>query len=98
MLDEPDCRVTVVGGTLTLSAEDHFELVLDEVTACPTPTAPGEVGESWSGTFSIDGDAVVLHALGDPSVDYRAELHDGRLIVPLGGRHGDVGFARDGSL
>jgi hypothetical protein len=98
VLDEPDCRVTVVGGTLTLGADDHFELVLDEVTVCPTPTAPGEVGESWLGTFNIDGDAVALHALGDPSVDSRAELHDGRLIVPLGSRHGDVGFARDGSL
>jgi hypothetical protein len=90
--DNPGCRITVIGGSLTLGADQRFELLLDEVTVCPTPTEPGEVAELWAGTYSLDGNTVILHAIGDPSVDYRGPLHGGRLTVPLGGRYGTVVF------
>jgi hypothetical protein len=92
VVDAPDCRITVIGGSLTLSQDQRFELLLEEVSVCPTPTEPGELAEGWGGTYSLEGGTVVLHAVGDPSVDYHARFRDGRLVVPLGSRYGDVAF------
>ena len=86
VVDVPDCRITVIGGSLVLGADKRFELLLDEVTVCPTPTGPGEVTEIGQAAYSLDGNVVILRANGDVSVDYRASFRDGRLSVPLGGR------------
>jgi hypothetical protein len=50
--DNRECRITVIGGSLTLSADQHFRLLLDEATVCPTPTEPGEVAQLWVGTYT----------------------------------------------
>ena len=94
ILDEPGCQYTVTGGSLVLEADRRFQLQLDEVTACPNPTGPGEVAELWLGQYHLDGATVVLRAVGDVFVDYRARLRDGRLVVSLGGPYGDVVFER----
>src|SRR5689334_13663784 len=39
IVDQPDCHITVVGGSLSLTADQQFELLLQEDMACPTPTA-----------------------------------------------------------
>jgi hypothetical protein len=95
IVDNPDCRITVTGGSLTITPKQRFVLALQEVMVCPTPTAPGEVAEDWLGTYSLDNEAVILHAVGDPSLDYGATFRSGQLVVPLGARYGDLVFAPD---
>ena len=92
VLDTPECQETVWAGSLRLEPGNDFELQLDLLTVCPTPTGPGEVAVVWWGRYRVDGSTVVLGALGDPSVDYRARFQGNRLVVPLQGRYGDVGF------
>lgn len=93
IVDEPDCRITVVGGSLSLTADQQFELLLQEDEACPTPTAPGQVTELWAGSYGLDGTAVVLHVLGDSPVDIRAPVRTDQVLVPLGSRYGEVAFS-----
>lgn len=92
VLDTPECQETVWAGSLRLEPGDEFELQLDLLTVCPNPTGPGEVAVVWWGRYRVDGSTVVLGAIGDPSVDYRARFRGNRLVVPLQGRYGDVGF------
>jgi hypothetical protein len=92
VVDTPDCQITVIGGTLVLNPDGHFELRLDEVTACPEPTEPGEVAQLWLGEYALDGQRIILTALASETVDLPAEFRGERLMVQLGGRIGMVGF------
>lgn len=92
VLDTPECQETVWAGSLRLEPAGDFELQLDLLTVCPNPTGPGEVAVVWGGQYRIDGSTVVLGAIGDPSVDYRAMFRGNRLVVDLEWRYGEVGF------
>jgi hypothetical protein len=92
IVDAPDCRITVIGGQLELSAEGRFELRLDEVEACPEPTEPGEVAELWLGQYRIDDRQIILTASASETIDIPAEFQGERLIVEMGGRLDVLGF------
>jgi hypothetical protein len=92
IVDAPDCRITVVDGALTLSSDGQFELRLDEVTACPVPTEPGEVAELWLGEYKIDGRQIILTASASETIDISAEFRGVRLNVMMGGRLGLLEF------
>jgi hypothetical protein len=92
VIDAPGCQITVIGGSLVLKPDRRFELWLQEVEACPTPTEPGTVAELFVGSYTLSGSNVVLHAVGDPSTDYYGRMRSGRLVVPLGYQFGDVEF------
>jgi len=92
IVDVPDCRITVIGGELALRSDGRFELRLDEVTACPEPTEPGEVAELWLGQYTIDGRRIILTASASETIDIPAEFRGERLMVELGGRLGVLGF------
>jgi hypothetical protein len=92
IIDTPDCRITVIGGELELSAEGRFELRLDEVEACPEPTEPGEVAQLWLGQYWIDGRRIILTASASVTIDIAAEFQGERLVVEMGGRVGVLGF------
>jgi hypothetical protein len=72
IVDDPDCQITVTGGQLVLNADASFTMQLDEVTACPTPTQPGEVSVNWFGNYRLEGTTLVLTAMGDVNVEYTA--------------------------
>ena len=95
--DEPACRSTVVGGSLTLAPDSRFEMRLDETVACPEP--PGPQAQLWLGSYRVEDQLVVLRAVApgeasDAAAELRLELRNGVLVVPLGGIVGDVTFAR----
>jgi hypothetical protein len=92
IVDDPGCRMTVIGGELELSAEGRFSIRLDEVTACPQPTEPGEVAELWLGRYAIDDRQIILTASASVTIDIAAEFRGERLMVELGGRLGVLGF------
>jgi hypothetical protein len=94
IVDTPDCRITVIGGELELSSDGRFELRLDEVTACPEPTEPGEVAQLWLGQYTIDGRQIILTASASETIDIAAEFRGARLMVEMGGRLGVLGFER----
>jgi len=94
--EDPTCRTSVVDGSLTLKSDGQFELRLDETVACPEPAPQAQV---WLGSYEVEGDAVVLRAVGpgvasDAAADLRLRPRNGVLVVPLGGRFEDVTFAR----
>lgn len=92
VVDEPGCQQTVIGGTLALNPDGSFTMQLDEVTACPTPTQPGEVSVNWFGTYRLEGETLVLTAIGDVSVEYEASVGAGLVHLQVEPPYGRLIF------
>ena len=92
IVDEPSCQQTVTGGTLALNLDGSFSMQLDEVTACPTPTQPGEVAVNWFGSYRLDGRTLVLSAVGDVGVEYRSNVSGPTLLLQVEPPYGQLIF------
>jgi hypothetical protein len=95
VVDDPGCQESVIGGSLVLEPDQSFQLELELVTACPTPTGPGEVFFTSTGDYRVDGADLVLRARADVAVEFDAEFIGNRLVVHDHPRYGDLGFAAE---
>jgi hypothetical protein len=93
MLSNPDCRITITGGTLTIGTDATFEIWLDEVMACPLSAEPTASARYMFGEVQINGGhRVTLVAIGDVREPLPGRFIGERLLVEYGPRYGELGF------